>query len=129
MGTSTKESFDILLIDDEPELLLVTGELLRAEGYRVLVAKDAGHALRQLDENQVRLIVLDINLAGENGLELMTFLNLNFPGAPVILYTGMDSGAADVKDMLKLGAACFVSKAQGPKALIFSIQQLIPKQP
>jgi DNA-binding response OmpR family regulator len=129
MGTSDNNSFDVLLIDDEPELLLMLGELLRAEGYRVIVARDAGHALRQLDENKVSLIVLDINLAGENGLELMTFVNRNHPDAPVILYTGMDSGADDVKDMLKLGAACYVSKAQGPKALIFSIQQLLPKKP
>lgn len=127
METASDTGFDILLIDDEPELLLVVGEVLRAHGYSVLVAKDAGYALQQLGQNKVRLIVLDINLGGENGLELLTFLKRNNPGVHIVLYTGMPSEPSDVNDMLKLGADCFVSKTQGTQALAYSIQQLIGK--
>jgi DNA-binding response OmpR family regulator len=120
-----KQFWDILLIDDESELLLCLGELLRTEGFEVITATDAGRAMVQLDENTIGVVVLDRNLAGEDGLRLMSYLKVNHPSVPMILYTGMPHEDEHVQTMLALGAACYVSKAQHPNELIAAIRQIM----
>jgi DNA-binding response OmpR family regulator len=116
--------WDILLIDDEIDLLLVIGNFLRGHKLTVLTAQDSTHALKQLDENQVGLIVLDVNLAGEDGLQLMPFIKRNYPTLPIVLYTGLEHDDVQVKKMLANGATCYVNKGQPPAALLFAIREI-----
>jgi len=116
---------DILLVDDEEDVLLVIGKYLRQQGAKVLTAQETTRALELLDENKVGLIILDVNLsAGEDGVELMSFLQVNYPGIPIILYTGFPHDETQVKDMLSKGAACYVNKGQPAEALWFAVQQV-----
>ena len=110
-------------MDDEADLLLTLGDLLRVKGYNVLVASDASHALKQI-EQKVSLIILDINLAGEDGLQLMDFLKANRPQVPIILYTGMSHDDDQVKSFLERGASSYVSKGEPVASLLFAIEQL-----
>jgi DNA-binding NarL/FixJ family response regulator len=55
-------------------------------------------------------IVLDLNLAGENGLLLMEFLKQKHPGVPILIYTGMDHDAVKIQEMLKGGAKQYLRK-------------------
>lgn len=120
-----KEHFDILLVDDDAELLLIIGELLRSRDFTVATATDSRSALQQLDQNHVRLIILDINLGGEDGVHWMTFMKKNYPEVPVILYTGLTHDEAEVKTMLGKGASCYVNKAQLPAALLFAVREVL----
>jgi DNA-binding response OmpR family regulator len=126
---TAKEQFDLLLVDDDPELLLVIGELLRARGFTVATASDAALAMKHLDEALIRLIILDINLAGEDGVRWMTFMKKNHPTIPVILYTGLSHDEIEVKTMLGKGASCYVNKAQLPAALLFAVREVLATAP
>ena len=117
--------YDILMVDDEPDQLLIQGELLRAGGFTVGIASDATRALEQLGENRIRAVVLDINLAGEDGLNLMDFITTNYPGLPVVLFTGLDHNHEQVKTMLRRGATCYVSKGQKPEELVYAIKEVL----
>ena len=123
-----RPEFDVLLVDDERDVLLFTGNYLRSRGYLVLVASDATHAMRQL-ENKVGLVVLDINLAGEDGLHLMYYLRHNHPEIPIIIYTGLPHDHRQVRAMLKRGAACYVHKtfsilSISEQDLLFAIEKI-----
>jgi two-component system cell cycle response regulator DivK len=60
----------LLIVDDNPQNLKLARLLLSAEGYDARTAVDAEHALTLLEEFRPRLILMDIQLPGMDGLEL-----------------------------------------------------------
>jgi len=62
----------ILVVDDNPENLKLARLLLKTEGYSVTTAMDAEEALDQIRRAPPRLILMDIQLPGMDGLELTT---------------------------------------------------------
>jgi|HubBroStandDraft_2_1064218.scaffolds.fasta_scaffold1104332_1 twitching motility two-component system response regulator PilH len=123
-----KRDFDVLIVDDEKDVLHLAGDYLRANGFTVLTAMDADRAMRQLDENKVAILILDVNLAGENGLSLMKFIKPNHPDIPIIIYTGLTHDDKQVKAMLANGANCYVDKSQPKEALLFAVRELHPRK-
>jgi DNA-binding response OmpR family regulator len=66
--------------------------------------------LRQAGSARPDLIILDLNLGGENGLVVMKLLKEKHPGVPILLYTGMEHDEAAVKAMLRDGAHQYLRK-------------------
>jgi two-component system cell cycle response regulator DivK len=64
----------VLIVDDNAQNLKLVRVLLRAEGYEVRVAVDATQALAVLEEFRPRLILMDLQLPGMDGLELTRLL-------------------------------------------------------
>ena len=120
------ETCDILLIDDNAEVLLVTADFLRHQGFTVLVAQDSSQGMRQL-ENKVGVVVLDVDLSGEDGLGGVDLLNLNQPDIPISLYTGLPHDDRQIIAMLKRGAAHYVNKTQPIHALLLAINDIRSK--
>jgi len=60
----------VLIVDDNPTNLKLLRILLQGEGYDVCTAEDAEQALRQIETSKPRLILMDIQLPGIDGLEL-----------------------------------------------------------
>jgi DNA-binding response OmpR family regulator len=116
---------DILLVDDEAELRLVVGSVLDAKGFQVVTADDPTDAMKKLDEFQFRMTILDINLAGEDGLRLLSFIKKNHPGCMVMLYTGLSHEEERIQEMLKMGATCYVNKAQPTAELLFAVAEVL----
>jgi DNA-binding response OmpR family regulator len=108
---AAQSAYDILIVDDDVVVLLIIGESLRAEKLSVLTAQNASRAMQQL-ENKIRLIVLDVNLNGEDGLQLLDFLKINHPEIPIIIYTGLPHDRQEIIAMLKRGATCYIHKAR-----------------
>ena len=116
---------DVLLVDDEADLLAIIGELLESKGLSVVTAPDAKGAIEALDEYNIGAIILDVNLAGEDGLSLMDYITANHPGSPVIIYTGIQHDEIQVQSILKQGATCYVNKSQLPAALLFAVREVL----
>jgi DNA-binding response OmpR family regulator len=66
--------------------------------------------MRATERVKLALIILDLDLAGENGLMLMKFFQRNQSGVPIILYTGMCHDDDAIKAMLQQGAHQYVRK-------------------
>ncbi|MDB6122528.1 MAG: two component, sigma54 specific, transcriptional regulator, Fis family [Pedosphaera sp.] len=100
----------ILFVDDEGDWRFMASTYLKEAGYEILTAKDGTDALMLSHGVKLSLIILDVNLAGENGVVLMGLFKRNHPGVPIILYTGMDHDAAAIDGMIKQGAHQYLRK-------------------
>jgi two-component system response regulator RegA len=100
----------VLFVDDEEEWRSMVDTSLGSAGFDVLVAKDASDAMRLAEGAELGLILLDLNLGGENGLMLVKFLKLNHPGVPIVLYSDLEHEDAHVLEMLKAGVDLYLQK-------------------
>jgi len=82
------ESTQILIADDEETFLQSTADLLRREGYRCDCVPDAEKAIKILRGNEYDLLISDIKMRGNSGLELVQNLSNTNKNIPVILVTG-----------------------------------------
>ena len=108
----------ILFVDDDRHWRLVVETALEEAGYDVVAVKDAREAILRLDQVEPGLIILDLDLGGENGLMLMKLVKKHHPEVPVILYTGMEHDDRFVQRMLQQGAHQYLSKGRMEDLLV-----------
>jgi two-component system cell cycle sensor histidine kinase/response regulator CckA len=83
----------VLVVDDEPAVCRVTGQMLEFEGYRVLYAENREQALRLFDENEdhVSIVVADVVMPKMSGPQLAHLLRIQRPELPVLFVSGLVS--------------------------------------
>jgi DNA-binding response OmpR family regulator len=113
----------ILLVDDDPDLLAVTGFALQQAGFLVVKAADGVAALEAFQREQPDLAVLDINMPRMTGFELATKLR-EHSRIPLIMLTAR-SEEADVVRALSLGADDYLTKPFSPKILVARVKALL----
>jgi DNA-binding response OmpR family regulator len=101
----------VLFVDDENDWRFMAPSYLEEFGFKVLTARNGTEALMVSNGVRLNVIVLDINLAGENGLVFVEFLKRNHPDVPILLYTGMEHDKSEIADMLKRGAHQYLRKS------------------
>ena len=104
----------ILYVDDDKDWRDVVSVTFKDAGYKVLAAKDATEAMVLAESATLGLIILDLDLDGEDGLILMKLFKRNQPDVPIIFYTGLNHDEDAIKGMLQQGAHQYVRK--GPLA-------------
>jgi len=92
--------YTILVVDDEDSIRALYQAELEEEGYRVLCAADGAAARKALGENAVHLMVLDIKLRGESGLQILQDVTRQYRDVPVILSTAYGSFKDDFSSWL-----------------------------
>ena len=123
----SKTKGQILVIDDEAEIRDSLEALLTSEGFGVASSGDAEGGLRQLDAEPFDLILLDVNLPGRNGLELMQELHRKEPSLPVMLITAY--GSIDMaRAGFKAGARDYITKPWDNSELIALVHQAIEQR-
>lgn len=75
----------ILLVDDEVNVRFVYEEEFKEEGYRVISASNGMDALKLFAEDTPDLVILDIQMPGMNGIEVLRRMKTENPSIPVIL--------------------------------------------
>jgi two-component system, OmpR family, response regulator MprA len=95
----------VLVVDDEPAVLVALERALRLERYEVALARDGGEALEVLAAGSPDAIVLDVAMPGVDGLEVCRRLRATGDRTPVLMLTardaiddrvaGLDAGADD----------------------------------
>ena len=109
----------ILLVEDDPELLMVLSQVLEAEGYRVTTAPRRRQALAVMRKGGVDLIVADSVLRGGNGNDIANRAAAG--GVPVILM----SGAPERIERLGEGPHPFLAKPFRSADLLGLIEKLL----
>ena len=116
----------ILFVDDDAPILQMLAAFFGGKGYEVTTANTGREAIALADAGQFDLTVLDIRLAGENGLELLGYFKANFPKLPVVMFTGMPDDDLLDQAMLR-GAAGFMRKSDSVDDLLAAVQVYVPK--
>ena len=113
----------VLIIEDELELAELVQMYLKKDGIESEVCADGETALRLLTGESFDLLVLDINLPGMDGFELLTEIRPHIT-APVIIVSARD---ADEDIIMGLGAGAdeFVTKPFTPRVLVARIRALL----
>lgn len=74
----------ILIVDDDPTVRLIAGELLRSEDHAIVEAEDGDEALKIVASMAVDLVVLDMLMPNKDGLETIVELRRHNPGIRIL---------------------------------------------
>src|SRR5512141_2677700 len=98
----------ILIVDDDPNLLVILAEQLRADGYDVQTARDGDEALRRLAQSWPDLLVIDMLMPRMDGLTLAREIKAQ-ADLPIIVLSAIDTGDSKA-DLLEEVAEDYVTK-------------------
>ena len=116
----------ILVIDDEAAIRESLEVLLTLEGYSLRMANDGEHGLRALELENFDLVLLDLALPGQSGLELLPQIKERQPELPVIMITAY--GTVDnVVEAVRAGAENFVQKPWDNEKLLADIRSAVAR--
>jgi CheY-like chemotaxis protein len=116
----------VLVVDDEPDVLLLCRLNLEQRGHQVLEAPNGDEALDLAREGTPDLVVLDLMLPGIDGYQVLQALRADgrTSGIPVLVLTAK-SLQADRERSRQLGAAAFVTKPFLPDELCDKVDEVL----
>lgn len=114
-------------MDDEAPIRELLALYFRKKGYEVATTVTAREGIELADREKFDLAILDINLAGENGLELLEHFKRRFPEMPVIMFTGLTDDGQLLEQAKSKGADGFMRKTESLDQLYSSVQRFVPK--
>lgn len=115
----------ILIVDDEPNVRLVYKEVLSEKGYEVLEAESSRETFDILNRESIDLLVLDIKLSYESGLDILQRVSKQFPQIPVVLCSAYISFQNDYTSWL---ADSYIVKSSDPEDLLKEIEKILEKR-
>ena len=122
-GTSTTR---LLIIDDEPSIRESLETLLSLEGFNVTLAPDGVRGLEILSHQEFDLLLLDLALPGESGIDLLPRIMAMHPNLPVIMITAFGT-VGNVVDAVRAGAENFIQKPWDNEKLLADIRSAIAR--
>jgi two-component system, OmpR family, phosphate regulon response regulator OmpR len=117
----------LLVVDDDKRLRQLLGKYLAENGYRITLAADAADARTKLRSMAFDLIVCDIMMPGESGLDLTRDLR-RADRVPILLLTAMNETEDRIRG-LESGADDYLPKPFEPRELLLRIQSILRRVP
>ena len=134
-GQSTQRAVDnmeatastILVVDDDVRMTQSVRELLAAYGYSSMTAGGGEEALRVLAEHDIDLMLLDLNMPGVDGYQVMRQVSEHHPGTDIVVISG-ETTFESATEALRNGAQDFLRKPYAPDRLIQILNGVLHKQ-
>jgi len=112
----------ILIVDDDDALRESLQMVLSAEGYDVVAARDADHALARLEEAPADVVLCDLRMPGMDGMELLPQLARRLPGATIVMMSAY--GTSDLAiEALQRGAYDYLAKPFQPSEVLLTLRK------
>ena len=122
-----KNTQHLLIVDDDSRIRTLLQKYLIEQGYFVSIAKDAAQALLLLQEIDCNLIILDVMMPGETGIEFTKKLRSKHNNIPIIMLTAMRETNNRITG-LESGADDYLVKPFEPRELLLRINNIIKRQ-
>ena len=116
----------ILFVDDEPPIRELLTLYFRKKGLAVSTASTSEEARELTANSAFQVAILDVGLANENGLDLLTTFRRDYPAMPVIILTGQADEELLPAAMAR-GAAGFMRKTSSLDSLYQEVCTHLPK--
>ena len=131
-GPETADEQGVLLfVEDEAELRRLSTREFERRGYTIVAVSSAEEATRELEARQgdVALVITDIVMPGQSGLELRQVVSERYPEVPVLLISGNVPGGAGAESIAVDGEVAFLAKPFTPEQLLFRVRQILMTRP
>ncbi len=122
----------ILLIDDNKDFLEILGDKLGAKGYPVVKAQGGEEGLRQIRKVKPNLILLDLEMPGENGFEVLMRIKKEIGGEKfrVAFLTNYgepeeEHAAIDKKYAIDIGAVDYIKKSEDLDSVVSRVEDIL----
>ena len=117
---------EILIVDDEPDVVVPIQFLMEQQGYFVMVAERGEDALDLIYQYKPDLVILDILLPGIDGYEVCEIIRLDpsFRNVKIIFLTARDR-EVDIAKGLSLGADAYITKPFSNTELVAKVKELL----
>jgi CheY-like chemotaxis protein len=118
---------NLLLVEDDRDMVTLLRTLLEMEGYTVGSARSGDAVLAMVDQQRPDVVLLDVNLAGQSGLQVLQTLRSRpeTRAIRVIMTSGMDLS----EQCLKEGADAFLLKPYMPDELVRLLEEVLAHPP
>lgn len=113
----------ILVVDDDPQVLQVFAAMLESAGYSVTRAKSGSEGLETLRAKRFDILVLDLEMPGLDGFDVLKVTRAEFPELRVLVVSGYLDGAL-LKAAECLGANIALNKSHASRSLIKTVERL-----
>lgn len=119
----------VLVVDDEPNIVLSLEFLMEQAGFEVVTAEDGEQALARVDDSQPDLLLLDISLPGISGFDVLERLRSQEVTAqlPIIMLTAHGRDVEREKGMA-LGADDYITKPFSTQSLVEKVKALLNEE-
>ncbi|HYW41640.1 MAG TPA: response regulator [Bryobacteraceae bacterium] len=114
----------ILIVDDDPEVARFASRVLSDAGFESLVAGSGKDALSIVSRQSVDLLITDLFLPEQKGLETILALRMSSPSLPIIAVSGVLSGEY-LKTALALGAQAAITKPFSVARLLETVERVL----
>ncbi|MBA3427870.1 MAG: response regulator transcription factor [Actinobacteria bacterium] len=116
-------SGSVLLVEDEENLASLVRAYLEQEGYRVIAVVTGAEALRAIETEPVRLVVLDLNLPDMDGLDVCRQIRTR-SSVPVVMLTARDEESDRLAGLVQ-GADDYIGKPFSPRELVARMKAVL----
>ena len=116
----------ILVVDDEKNILRLVSTTLKSEKYDVVTAQLAEEAIEKFGQGGFDLVITDLKLPGQSGLDLLSYVKGREPDLPVIMITAFGS-IENAVEAMKRGAFNYLTKPVNPDELLTVVREAAEK--
>lgn len=124
MTSEESRRYRVLLVDDDPGLLRLLTIRLKTEGYDVAACESAAQAQASVPRFRPDVVVSDLRMAEQDGIELLKSLQRRYPALPVILMTAHGT-IPDAVEATQSGAFAFLTKPIERQELLEKINRAL----
>jgi DNA-binding response OmpR family regulator len=116
----------VLVVDDEPNIVLSVEFLMQREGHEVVTASDGQEAIDRLAEARPDLMILDVMMPRKNGFEVCEQVRADpaYTGMPILMLTAKGR-EAEMKKGISLGADAYITKPFSTHDLVAKVNELL----
>ncbi len=116
----------ILVVDDEPSIRRTLREIFEYEGFDVEEAVDGEEALARLRAERYDVVMLDVNMPKQDGMEVLAVAREEMPETPIVMLSGHGAIETAVR-ATKLGAYDFIEKPPDLNRLLVSVRNAMDR--
>ena len=128
MNMKTKQftQVNVLVVDDSPESIELIKRNLQSKGYQIYAANNVQSAIQVLASVNIDLLITDLKMPGENGIELIRHASENYKGIGILVVTGFPSIQGAIES-IKIGAEEYLVKSFTDDELFASVERVLNK--
>ncbi|MEW6669000.1 MAG: PAS domain S-box protein [Thermodesulfobacteriota bacterium] len=126
-GSGSVEQANILIVDDEPSVHRILSLVLTRNGYACKTASNAAEARVLLETQAFDLLLCDIRMPGESGLDLVRYLAQAHPETAVIMVTGVDT-AETAREAMSIGVYGYLLKPFETTQVLISVMNALRRR-